>query len=46
MSVLSRKDYFVNLRKSYHVHAHSVSETHIFLDNNSADKLDENIDNL
>lgn len=41
MSTLSRRDYFINLRKSYHVHvnAHSASETLIFLPNEN-EKLD------
>lgn len=33
MSTLGRKDYYVNLRKSYHFNIHSASETLIFLQN-------------
>jgi hypothetical protein len=49
MSCLSRKDYFINLRKSYHVRVnpHSASETLIFLPNENDKKAgNENIINL
>ena len=47
MSTLSRKDYFINLRKSYHVHfnVHSTSETLIFIDEKTGDSA-ESISNL